>query len=272
MKIIKKITHRRAKALPEYTLIQEKFDEIKSKSKKAGDKSEGIERSESIDKLNFFIVLEYINMADRIDYSRIFPNDDFIIYVEGLLNEQDKIIQHINKRKANYPDMFYKLGFVNEVIGCFLIATRKGNLNNISTKNTKNTISIKIKNAFPREIKEMCNDYLLTKSEASEREQEEFIRFSRLSFDERDIILQNIIETASNNTFAFFYPPDNRKKNTPSQSGSTGAVKLEDVFNQNIEKITSVEFLASLLKKAEDKENYEFCAKIRDRLEILKSK
>jgi hypothetical protein len=269
MKIIKKITHRRAKALPEYEYIKDKFADIKSKG---GQKTEGIERSQSLDKLNYFIVLEYFNMAEKIDYAKIFPTDDYVIDVEGLLNEQDKIIQLINKRKDNYPEMFYKLGFVNEVVGCFLIATRKSKMNHISTKNTKNTISIKIKDTFPREIKEMCNDYYAIKSEASEREQEEFIRFNRLSFDERDIILQNILENAAENSVAFFYPPDNRKRNKSdlTQSGATGTVKLEEVFNQNIEKITSIEFLRSLLYKAEQKENYEFCAKIRDRLEFLK--
>jgi len=270
MKIIKKITHRRAKALLEYELIKEKFSEIKSTK---GQKTEGIERSQSLDKLNYFVVLEYINIAEKIDYGKIFPTDDYVIDVEGLLNEQDKIIQLINKRKNNYPEMFYRLGFVNEVVGCFLIATRKTKITHISTKNTKNTISIKIKDTFPREIKEMCNDYYATKSEISDREQEEFVRFSRLSFDERDIILHNIIENAAENSLAFFYPPDNRKRNNKSdlaQSGATGTVKLDEVFSQNIEKITSVEFLASLLKKAEQKENYEFCAKIRDRLDFLK--
>lgn len=272
MKIIKKITYRRAKALPEYELIKAKFKEIKSNKNLL--KTEGIERSDSLEKLNYFIVIEYINMADRIDYSKIFPNDGYSMDVEGLLNEQDKIIQYINRRKQDYPEMFYKLGFVNEVVGCFLIATRKSNVNNISTKNTKNTISIKIKESFPREIKQMCHDYHTTRVAVSEREEEEFVRFSRLSFDEKDIILQNIIENASTNSLIFYYPPDNRKRNLKNedvmQSGNTGTIKLEDVFNQNIEKITSVEFLASLLKKAEEKENYEFCAKIRDRLEYLK--
>ena len=47
---------------------------------------------------------------------------------------------------------------------------------------------------------------------------------------------------------------------------------MEDAFSQNIERITSVDFLKSLLNKALDKENYEFCAKIRDRLFFLETK
>ena len=49
-------------------------------------------------------------------------------------------------------------------------------------------------------------------------------------------------------------------------------IKMEDVFKQNIDRITSVEFLDSLLVKEKEKENYEFCIKIRDRLNFLLKK
>jgi len=266
MKIIKKVSFRRAKSLlEEYKLVQEKFFEIKSKGGK-----EGIARIDSISKLNYFIVLEYVNMAEKIDYSKIFPNDDFIVDVEGLLNEQDKVIQHINKRKL-YPKMFHKLGLIHEVTGCFLIATRKSDIKNLSTKNTKNTISIRMNYAhMPQEVEHMCDDYYKAKSELVNREQEEFKRFNKLSFEEQDIILYNILQNATTGSVEFFYYPAIHNK-TESLSGYSG-VKIEEVFNQNLDRITSVEFLNSLLTKAIDKENYEFCAKIRDRLQFLLTK
>lgn len=270
MKLIKKITFRRAKSLPEFAVIQQKFSEIQTES----EKEEGLARINSISKLNYFIVIEYINMADKIDYNKIFPNDDYIVDVEGLLNEQDRVIQHINKRRNNYPEVFYKLGLIHEVTGCYLIATRKSNMNNISTKNTKNTISVKIKNnLIPKEISNMCNEYHDAKSEIIQKEQEEFHRFNRLSFEEQDIILQNILQNVNSGSVDFFYSsePSSSKKTEEPISGYT-SVKIEDVFSQNLERITSVEFLQTLLNKALDKENYEFCAKIRDRLSFLETK
>lgn len=270
MKIIKKITFRRAKALSEeFEIIQEKFLELKNKGGK-----EGIERIASISKLNFFIVIEYTNMADKINYEKIFPNDDFIVDIEGLLNEQDKVIQHINKRKEDYPEIFHKLGIIHEVTGCFIIATRKVNINNISTKNTKNTISVRINNSFlPKEVFKMCDEYYDVKSEIIKKEEEEFNRFKKISFEEQDIILQNILQNANSGSVDFFYSSelDESKSKDESLSGYT-AVKLQDAFSQNIERVTSVDFLKSLLKKALNKENYEFCAKIRDRLTFLEMK
>jgi len=270
MKIIKKVSFSRAKSLTEeYKFIQEKFLDIKNKGGE-----EGVSRIDSISKLNYFIVLEYVNMADKIDYNKIFPNDDFIVDIEGLLNEQDKVIQHISKRKSNYPELFYKLGLMHEVTGCFLIATRKTSVTNVSTKNTKNTISVRIKNSkLPTEIEHMCEDYHSVKSEMLDKEKEEFNRFNKLSFEEQDIILQNILQNANTSSVEFFYSQEHKsldKKEEPL-SGYSG-VKLEDAFTQNVERITSVEFLKSLLLKAIEKENYLFCAKIRDRLAFLSTK
>lgn len=263
MKIIKKITNRRAKALLEYSSIQEKFNEIKSNKKTI---KEGVERSSSLEKLNFFIVLEYVNIAENINYSKIFPNGDYEINVEALLSEQSKVIQQINNRSLNYPEVFYKLGFTNEVVGCFLIGTRKQNLENVSTKNTKNTISVKIKNNFPKEIKQMCNDYHLTRADILQKQHKEFARFNKLSFEEDDIVLQTIMENSGNNSFLFYYP----EKSTSNNSNKMSAViKLEEVLDQNIEKITSVDFLKSILNKAVIEEKYEFCARVRDRLASL---
>jgi hypothetical protein len=270
MKIIKKISFRRVKSLnEEYKLIQEKFSEIKGKGG-----TEGLNRIESISKLNYFIVLEYVNMADKIDYSKIFPNDSFIVDIEGLLNEQDKVIQHIGKRKSNYPEIFYKLGLMQEVTGCFLIATRKVSVTNISTKSTKNTISVRMKNSkLPTEIEHMCNEYYSVKSKILDKEQEEFNRFNKLSFEEQDIILQNILQNANASSVEFFYSQENKSpdKKEESLSGHS-SVKIEEAFTQNVERITSVEFLKSLLIKALEKENYLFCAKIRDRLAFLTTK
>ena len=105
MKIIKKTAFKKAVLLKEeFREITKKFTEIKNKGGNAG-----LSRTENISELNFFFVIEYVNIADKINYEKIFPNDDFIIDIEGLLNEQDKIIQHINKRKENYHDIFYNL-------------------------------------------------------------------------------------------------------------------------------------------------------------------
>ena len=272
MKIIKKTAFKKAVLLKEeFREITKKFTEIKNKGGNAG-----LSRTENISELNFFFVIEYVNIADKINYEKIFPNDDFIIDIEGLLNEQDKIIQHINKRKENYPDIFYKLGFVNEVSNCFLIATRKPSITNVSTKNTINTVSIKLdNNSLPKDIEIMCSEFYDSKFESNLKEQEEFKRFNKLSFEEHDVILQNIIQRANMGTIDFFYtekekqPSRKNSNNIHNFSGDNNTIKIEQAISKNLEKVTSVEFLKSLLSKAEQKENYELCAKIRDRLEFL---
>ena len=94
MKIIKKISFKRAKSLlEEYKSVQEKFSEIKSK----GGKEEGVARIDSLSKLNYFIVLEYNNMADKIDYDKIFPNN--ILPPKSLSSDQgaSNRTSHISK-------------------------------------------------------------------------------------------------------------------------------------------------------------------------------
>lgn len=275
MKIIKKVSFKRVQNLKEeFKEISKKFIEIKNKAENVG-----FGRTKDISELNFFFVIEYINIADRINYEKIFPNDDFIIDIEGLLNEQDKVIQHINKRKENYPEVFYKLGFINEASNCFLIATRKTSIINVSTKNTVNTISIKLNNnSLPKEIDIMCSEYYDSKFESNLKEQEEFKRFKKLSFEEHDVILQNIIQRANLGSIDFFYtekekqPSKKNNNNIHPFSGDSNTIKIEQAISRNLEKVTSAEFLKSLLSKAEQKENYELCAKIRDRLQFISTK
>src|ERR1035437_5962930 len=201
MKLIKKITTKRAKTFKEYELVQKKFNEIKNSE----NTQSGISRTDTVDELNFFIVVEYINVADRIDYLKIFPKDDridylkifpkddFIVDIEGLLNEQYKIIQHINKRKNDYSECFYKLGLINEVTGVYFIATRKSDVKYLSMKNTKNTISIKFDaESLPKEIEQMCFDYHESNQNAINKEKDEFDRFNKMSILE--VLISFIIQ------------------------------------------------------------------------------
>ena len=268
MKLTKKITFKRAKDLPEFKSIEEKFTELKSK-----EKDKGVARLDSVSSLNFYIVVEYRNLADKINYSKIFPNDNFIVDFEALMNEQERIMEYMNKKRANNNPAFNKLGLTNEVIGCYLVATRK-NIKSISKKNTSNTISIKFNfDYLPGEVESICQEFYEDKKDILKKEQEKFEKFINLSFEEQDIILQNILQNIQLPTITFFTMPASAETDMKQiKMNKYVPIKLEDIALQNIENINSIEFLDDLRSAAEADENFEFCAKIRDRIIYLKEK
>lgn len=268
MKLTKKITFKRAKNLPEFRTIEEKFNEIKGK-----EDNKGIARLNSVSNLNFYIVVEYVNLVDKIDYSKIFPNDNLIVDFEALMNEQERIMEYMQKKKTNSFPAFNKLGLTNDVTGCYLIATRK-NIQSISKKNTSNTISVKfMANSFPNEVDSICEEFYYDKKETIKKEQDEFDKFLHLSFEEQDIILQNILQNIQLPTITFYTIPASAETNMREiKMNKYIPIKIEDIALQNIEKINSIEFLSNLLANAEVAENYELCAKIRDRMCFVENK
>lgn len=269
MKLIRKITFRRVKEFPQFEIISNKFKEVKELGSRYG-----IAKVASLSELNYYVVIEYSNIADRINYERIFPKNGIVDY-EMLILEQKKLCEHIIRRNCNYPEVFKLLGPVNEVIGCYLIATNKSNSGLLTTKNTINNISIKLPcKSMPREIDIMCSLYRDNIKKPISEEQEEFEKFIKVSFEEQDIVLQSVLLNVQ------LYPVmvsegaitlqevDNQQNHTEMRHTNT-PIRIEDIASNNVANITSIEFLGMLLKASEIKENYELCVKIRDRIHEL---
>jgi len=275
-KLTKKISFNRAKKFKEFVEIEKIYNEIKEKEQKEN-KKRGVSKTEDLSKLTYYVIVEYYNLSDQIDYDKIFPNDNFIVDFEALLNEQEKIMDHINiKQKHLYPKIFNKLGIINKVTGCYLIATTKG-LHSLKTKNTINNLSIKLNNDdLPCEVFSLCDDFYSTEEKNILRNEQEFERFISLSFEEQDIILQNILENISFSdnkiTLSENMKIDDEKDDSWILSGKNEVNAILDITVNNIDKINSMEYLNSLLKKFERQENYEICAKLRDRISFLKGK
>jgi len=269
MKLVRKITFRRVKEFPQFEIISNKFKE----KKELGSRN-GVAKVDSLSELNYYVVIEYSNVADRISYERIFPKNGVVDY-EMLILEQKKLCEHIIRRNCDYPEVFKLLGPVNEVTGCYLIATKKSNVELLTTKSTPNTISIKLPTKpMPREIDIMCSLYRDEMKKPVSEERAEFEKFIKISFEEQDVVLQSVLLNVQ------LYPVmvsegaisleevDNQQNSTEMKQTNT-PIRIEDIASKNVANITSIEFLNMLLRASESKENYELCAKIRDRIQEL---
>ena len=270
MKLVRKITFRRVKEFPQFETISNKFNEMKKACRN------GIAKVDSLSDLNYYIVVEYSNVVDRISYERIFPKNGIVDY-DALIAEQKKLCEHIIRRNCGYPKIFKLLGPVNEVTGCYLIATRKSNVETLTIKNNPNTISIKLALDFiTKEIEFLCTSYRDNVIKPIDYERADFEKFIKISFEEQDAVLQSVLMNVQ------LYPVivsegilthqvvDKQQNHTEMEHANT-PIRIEDIASKNVSNITSVEFLNVLLQSSLSKENYELCAKIRDRILELES-
>jgi hypothetical protein len=272
MKLFKKIAYKRAKELSQFEEVFKRFNEMKS----AGS-TNGVSREELLSNLAFYIIIEYSNVVDRINYSRIFCQNGTVNY-DALVSEQKKLCEHIIRKNCGYPEVFKLLGPVNEVLGCYLIATRKKSVKCLTTKNTPNTISVRISNKeLPKEAELMCSEYNRAKIASLSKERSDFENFIRLRFEQQDAILQSVLFNVQ------LYPvviseslmwseSVNKQEKANTMYNKNRPIRIEDIASKNIDNITSVEFLNTLLDLSVKSENYELCARIRDRISLLSSR
>ena len=109
MRLFRKIPFKRANELPRFELISKKCKEMKSSGAR-----DGMAREDAVSSLNFYVVVEYRNVVDRINYSRIFCNNGTVNY-DALVHEQKRLCEHIIRRNCGYPEPFKSLGPVNVV-------------------------------------------------------------------------------------------------------------------------------------------------------------
>jgi len=265
MRLFKKISYDRFLNLNEKDVFLQSLDTL-LKEKKSNKLSKL-----DIKEFNFYIVLEYINIFDTIDYDKIFPQQGVFIDYQSLQKEHNNIINKIKKRleKKNEPESFNRLGITNFVKGCFLIG---GNIKDIPSKINKSSgsfISIKLdyKN-LPKEISELCDEFYNKQNFYISKEQEDFEQFFKLTSKEQEKLMGNFFEQFSSNankTVLFSYTGVNiTNTSTP--------ITFEDFFSQNLDFFVDRDFLETMMKKAMGEEKYEICAKIKKRLENLDKK
>ena len=258
--------------LPQHKKVLSTFDKLKEDNNI--DKHNSIKRTKDASKLNYFVVVEYENLLkNKININNFFDKKNGkkdVINIEKVLKEKEKIEKYIQEKKSSGPDCFKKLGFVNDVTGCYLIGTNKKNIGyikDLDLKNKNNLLIIKLdyKN-LPKEVEELCNQFYTKTQEDFRREKEEFEKFSKLNQTEQDNYINNILDNINNTPLIII---DNINYLNYKSSGFT----FFDGFSEkNIDTITNIDFLEALRINAEEKEQFEFCAKIRDRLKEIKSK
>lgn len=276
MRLVKKIKFKRAQQISQFKKIECSFNKIKSET---SENPSNIRYHKDISTLNFYLVVEYVNLInEKIDYNRIFPENPLghnsIIDYNNLLEEQEKLKEHIDKNKDKGPDYFKKMGILNEIVGCYFIATTKKNVRSIKKIDFNNKdISIVLRfdtDTLPKEFKKLCEDYAKNKFTSLEKEDDDFQKFMNLNPEEQENILDNLLYNVQFPPIIMyddiseddvFYNSDS--SNTYSLSTAT---TIEFAAENNLSKFTDIEFLKGMLTAAVEKENYELCAKIRDRL------
>lgn len=217
---------------------------------------------------SFYLVLDYINAFDTIDYDKIFSQQGFFIDYQSLQKEHNNIINKIRKKleKKNEPEAFSKLGVSNFVKGCFLVGGVIKDVPKKINKNSNTFISVKLdyKN-IPKEINELCDEYYKKQNVYILKEREDFEHFFKLTSKEQQKLMGNFFEQFSTNTnksFLFSYNGDDIK-NYSSQT------TFEDFFSQNLNFFVDKNFLELMMEKFMKEEKYEICAKIKKRLKYL---
>ena len=262
MRLFKKISYERFLSLEEKGLFLDSLNSISNEKK-----NRKISKVK-VEDFNFYIVLEYINVFDSIDYDKIFPQKGIFIDYQSLQKEQNNVIAKIKKRfeKKNNPEIFNRLGVTNFVKGCYLVG---GNINEIPKRISRSSgsiVSVKLNyNNLPKEIIDLCDEFYNKQLLYITKEQEEFEQFFKLTSKEQEKLMSNFFEQFSSNTnkkILFSYSGINHSNNSAS-------LTFDELFSQNLDFFVDKEFLNSILEKALQDENYEICAKIKKRLEKL---
>ena len=275
MRLIKKILLDRANEITQFKGIKSAFTKLKNNKNLA---KVGICSVKDISKLQFYFVIEYTNIIqNKVDYNKIFPDsksgESTSINYTTLLNEQEKIKNYIENNQNNIPEYFKRIGITKEITGCYLIATIKKptSIRNIDLNKKEHCLFYKFddKNNLPKEFEQMCNDYVKKKHGEIQKEHDEYQKFISLNDGEKDITIYDFLH---NIKFPTTFLPDSHQiegeffiYHPTIQTGIT----IESVAENNIGKINDIKFLNTMMNLALEKENYELCAIIRDRIKCL---
>ena len=286
MRIIKKLNFQKISHIDE-------LNEIKS-IYSSDIKNEYFSKEKELNDLNYFLVIEYNNILKKNQKDlNLFFDSEGNINLDSLQKEQQRVYKHLNDRnnKKDYPPYFNKLGLLNEVVGCYMIASTQRSVKNISLDAKLQAgdefinIVIKLKNNnLPKEIETICNDHYKKQQNKIKNQINEIGKEFNFNIDEIFLInpLQFIDESPEQIIFTLnndiFSTPENSSYEINGQSPfhsfeikPNSKNTIENLVESHLDKINDVDFLNNIIITAETSENYELCAKIRDRLKSIQN-
>lgn len=262
MRIAKKIEFEKVKNIDLFLLLKKKFNKLKQTKPNSS-----IARFDNIFDLNFYLIIECKDVSKELGFDKNKkPN-------EILLNHEEnnkKFLNHL-KVKNSQPFYFKKLGLLNDVLGCYLVATTKKEKENISIYNSINTISCKFTfDNLPSDFEDICNEYELYNINNNISINPYLNDIFNISTLERDKILENILKSIS-----FIEVPKNiyipyKFKSNDLETNYFNN-NIENLIEIKINNINDVDFLEKVMDSAIENDNFELCAKIRDRIKKIKN-
>jgi hypothetical protein len=259
MRIAKKIDFEKAKSIDLFLLLKQKINKIKQTKPNSS-----ITKVNDISFLNYYLIIECKDVSKEMGFDKNKkPNEFFFDNQEN----NKKFINHLSLKNSQ-PFYFKKLGLLNEIVGCYLIATTKEEKESISIYNSINTISCKFNfDNLPLDFEKICNEYESYSINNNISINPYLNDIFKISILERDKILESILKSIS-----FVDLP--KKIHTPfgEDLDNLGSGELIDVIEQKIKYINDIEFLEKVMENAINSENFELCAKIRNRIIKIKNK
>ena len=261
MRIAKKIDFEKAKKIDLFLLLKQKMNKIKQTKPNSS-----IAQIKDIYSLNYYLIIECKDVSKELGFDKNKKSNEIFFNNE----ENNKKFLRYLKIKNSQPFYFKKLGLLNDITGCYLVATTKKEKENISIYNSINTVSCKFDfNNLPSDFEDICNEYEAYNINNNISINPYLNDIFNISTLERDKILENILKSIS-----FIEIPKNIY--SPYEfSTNDSEIKyfknnIEDVIENKIKNINDIGFLEKVMESAIESDNFELCAKIRDRIKEIK--
>jgi ABC-type antimicrobial peptide transport system permease subunit len=261
MRIAKKIDFERAKKIDLFLLLKQKVNKMKQNKPNSS-----IAQVNDIYSLNYYLIIECKDISKDLGFDKNKkPNEIFFNNEEN----NKKFLKHL-KIKNSQPFYFKKLGLLNEITGCYLVATTKKEKENISIYNSINTVSCKFDfDNLPSDFEDICNEYEVYNINNNISVNPYLNDIFNISTLERDKILENILKSVS-----FIEIPKNIYSPYESKVNDLDVKyfknNIEDLIESKINNISDIDFLEKVMDSAIESDNFELCAKIRDRIKEIK--
>jgi len=263
MRIAKKIDFEKVKRIDLFSLLNQKINKIKQTKPNSS-----IAQVNDNYSLNYYLIIECKNVSKELGFDKNKkPNEIFFNHEEN----NKKFLKHL-KIKNSQPFYFKKLGLLNEITGCYLVATTKKEKENISIYNSINTVSCKFDfDNLPSDFEDICNEYEAYNINNNISINPYLNDIFNISTLERDKILENILKSVS-----FIEIPKNIYSSYEFKANDLEEKYLknniENLIENKIKNIKDIGFLEKVMESAIESDNFELCAKIRDRIKEIKNK
>lgn len=263
MRIAKSITYEEAKELNRFSLLERKINKSIKKYPEGS-----ISKIEDIGSLNYFLVIDCKDVSEDFGFE---DKNNVGPFLFGSKEKNKKFIEHI-KKKNSEPYFFKKIGLLYDISGCYLVATTKDSRKNITIYNTVNTVSCKLDlKDLPRQIKDMCDEYEIYNMDNEIKSNPYFFDIFNISSEERDKLIESIVSSLifTNIPSPKKYPY--YKESTSYENEVYGGLNVKDIIENKLGDIYDIPFLEQVLDSSIEDEDFEFCAKVRDRISELKN-